>query len=130
MCFVKLCFPGVTVTVSSALSPYQLVPGIPELVSVSSNNGFNFFVLGIKETSQFLVMQVYTQHTPLTLTATTATPQASATGNSVGMVTMLPTGAGSIHWTLSVANSSVVARDNVSALVLLQEYAENGKCFI
>ena len=113
------------VTVSNTIS-YQLTPGKPGQISISSDDVLNFHVAGVNRTSQFLLMQVYTQHAQLTLTATSTTSPVSTTGNSVGMVTMLAAGAAKVSWSVAMANSSVSAGGEVSAVVLVQEYAENG----
>ena len=116
-------FAGITV---SNTTFYQLTPGKLEQISISSDDVLNFHVAGVNRTSQFLLMQVYTQHAQLTLTATSTTSPVSTTGNSVGMVTMLSAGAAKVSWSVAMANSSVSAGGEVSAVVLVQEYAENG----
>lgn len=113
---------GVTIAPSS----YILQPNNPEVFNLPSDGYLTFSTVGISETAQFVIMQVHTQHTSLTLTSLTGSPGIHISGNSIGMVTMLnKTGTDLLTWNLTVTKDSVVAEEEVAVLVVLHQQQEN-----
>ncbi|XP_076450225.1 transmembrane 7 superfamily member 3-like [Babylonia areolata] len=127
--FPCLVSPAISQTTTEAgtVTTHQLSPGTPRVLSIATQRSLlDLTLTGVSPTSNFIIIQVHTQHAVLLLTQTSVPSGGRERGSSVGMVQMMNGPTSTVKWRVGVVGGSISEDDfPVSVLAVVQEYAQN-----